>query len=80
MYMSKSFGEVLEKDNDKVLFDILVKVSHIYTREEIYEGVKGNIARYGLKPIHTEYNYLDKKFSQQKKHLGKAKKETSRMW
>ena len=60
--MPKTFGEVLKKDNDKALFDILVKVFHIYTREEIYEGVKGNVVRYGLKPIHNEYNYLDNEY------------------
>ena len=39
-----------------------MKVSHTCTREEIYEGTKGNVVRYGLKPFHTEYDYLDNKY------------------
>ena len=38
MYILKTFGEVLKKDNNKALFDILVKVSHTYAREEIFKG------------------------------------------
>ena len=62
MYIPKTFGEVFKKDNDKALFDILVKVSHTYTREEIYERVKRNVVRYALNPFHTEYNYLDNEY------------------
>ena len=67
MYILKTFGEVLEKDNNKALFDILVKVSHTYAREEIFKrggggGGEGNVVRYGLKPFHTEYNYLDNEY------------------
>ena len=40
MYIPKTFGEVLKKDNDEALFDILVKVSHTYKREGIYEGAR----------------------------------------
>ena len=39
-----------------------MKVSHTYVREEIYEGAKGNVVRYSLKPFHTEYNYLDNEY------------------
>ena len=63
MYIPKPFGEVLKKDNDEALFNILVKISHTYTREEIYEGAKGNVVRYGLKPFHTKYHCLDNEYS-----------------
>ena len=39
-----------------------MKLSHTYAREENYEGAKGNVVRYGLKPFHTEYNYLDNEY------------------
>ena len=50
------------KYSDKVLFDILVKVSHTYAREKVYEGVKGNVVRYDLKPFHTAHSYLDNEY------------------
>ena len=62
MYIPKTFGEVFKKDNNKALCNISVKVPHTYAREETYEGAKGNVVRYGLKPFHTEYNYLDNEY------------------
>ena len=57
IYFPKTFGEVLKKDNDRVQFELLVKVSHTHTREVMYKGMKGNLVRYGLKPFHNEYDY-----------------------
>ena len=62
MYIPKNFGRIFKKDNDKALFDILVKVSHTYIRVDIYEGKKRNVVRYDLKSFHTEYDYLDNEY------------------
>ena len=58
----KTFGEIIKKDHNKMLFVILMKASHTYRREEICEGTKENVVRYGLNPFHIEYNYLDNEY------------------
>ena len=58
----KTFGEIIKKNHNKMLFVILMKASHTYRREEICEGTKENVVRYGLNPFHIEYNYLDNEY------------------
>ena len=55
VYIPKTFGDILKKDNDSTLFDVLVLIITKYSNEVIYRGMKNNITDYGLKPLHTEY-------------------------
>ena len=58
-YVTKTFGIILEKDNDAVLFYTLLTVLGTNDRESIYNGMKSNVLHYGLKPFYTDYEYLD---------------------
>ena len=59
VYISETFGKVLKRDNDKILFDVLVKHEQTYDRETIFTGMSENVQRYGLKAFYTEYDNLD---------------------
>ena len=59
VYIPKTFADVLKKDNHKVIFDLLIATLAVQDRETIYNGMKSNVVHYGLKPFHTEYEYLD---------------------
>ena len=59
VYIPETFGNVLKRDNEKILFDVLVKHEQTYDRETIFTGMSGNVQRYGLKAFYTEYNNLD---------------------
>ena len=61
-YIPKTFADVLKKDNDKVIFDLLITTLDVEDRKTIYNGMKGNVVRYGLKPFPTEYEYLDNEY------------------
>ena len=59
VYIPETFGKVLKRDNDKILFDVLVKHEQTYDRETIFTGMRENVQRYRLKAFYTEYNNLD---------------------
>ena len=46
-------------NNDKILFNVLVKYEQTYDRETVFTGMSGSVQRYGLKAFYTEYNNLD---------------------
>ena len=46
----------------KVIFDLLITTVAVQDRKTIYNGIKSNVAQYGLKPFHTEYKYLDNEY------------------
>ena len=58
----KTFVDVFKKDNDKVIFDLLITTLAVQDRETIYNGMKSNVVHYSLKPLHTEYEYLDNEY------------------
>ena len=58
----KTFGVILKKDNGSTLFYVLVLTKTKHLTEVIYRGMKDNVANYGLKPFHTEYEHLDNKY------------------
>ena len=58
----KTFGEILKKHNDALLFDVLYKIARSHNREDIYSAMKSNVIHYGLKHFHTEYGYLDSEY------------------
>ena len=58
-YVTKTFGIILEKDNDPVLFYTLLTVLGTNDRESIYNGMKSNVLHHSLKPFYTDYKYLD---------------------
>ena len=62
MYIFKTFGEIVKKDNDPLLLDVLNKIARSHGREEIYSAMKSKVIYYGLKPFHTEYSYLDSEY------------------
>ena len=62
IYISKTFGEILKKRNDQLLFDVSYKILQSHDREEIYSRMKSNVIHYGLKAFHTEYGYLDSEY------------------
>ena len=59
VYIPETFGKVLKRDNDTILFDVLVKHEEIYDRKTIFTGMSKNIQRSGLKAFYTEYDNLD---------------------
>ena len=59
IYIPETFGKVLKRDNDKILFDVLVKHEQTYNRETIFTRMSENVQRYGLKAFYTEYDKLD---------------------
>ena len=59
VYTPKTFGDILKKDNENILFDVLVLIKTKHSREVIYRGIKDNVTNYGLKTFHTEYEPLD---------------------
>ena len=59
VYIPKTFGKFLKRDNDKILFDVLVKHEQTYDRETIFTGMSENVQRYRLKAFYTEYDNLD---------------------
>ena len=59
VYIPETFGKVLKRDNDKILFDVLAKHEQTYDRETIFTGMSENVERYGLKFFYTEYDNLD---------------------
>ena len=59
LYIPETFGKVLKIDDDKILFDVLVKHQETYDRETIFTRMSGNVQRYGLKAFYTEYNNLN---------------------
>ena len=58
VYIPETFGKVLKRDNDKILFDVLVKHEQTYDRKTIFTGMSENVQRYGLKTFYTEYDNL----------------------
>ena len=62
VYIPKIFGDILKKDNDNTLFDLLVSIITKHSKEVIYRGIRDNITNYGLKPFHTEYEHLDHEY------------------
>ena len=63
VYMPKTFGDILKKDNESTLFDVLVLIKIKYSREAIYRGMNDNVTNYGLKSFHTKYEHLDNEYS-----------------
>ena len=59
IYITKTFGEILKKDNDPALFDTLLTVREIHGRETIYNRMKDNVINYGLKPFYMDYEHVD---------------------
>ena len=59
VYIPETFGKVLKRGNDKILFDVLAKHEQTYDRETIFTGMSENVQRYGLKAFNTEYTNLD---------------------
>ena len=59
VYIPKTFGDILKKDKDSILFDVLVLIKTKYLRKVIYRGIKDNITNYTLKYFHTECEQLD---------------------
>ena len=47
IYITESFGEILKKDNNPALLDILLTVREIHNRETIYNRSKDNVMNYG---------------------------------
>ena len=62
VYIPKIFGDILKKDNDSTLFDLLLSIITKHSKEVIYKGIRDNITNYGLKPFHTEYEHLDHEY------------------
>ena len=62
VYIPKTFADVLKKENNKVIFNLLITTRTVHNRETIYNGMKGNVVRYGLKPFDTEYEYLNNEY------------------
>ena len=62
VYIPKTFGDILKKGNDSILFDVLVLIKTKQLRGFIYRGMKDNITNYGLKFFHTEYEHLDNEY------------------
>ena len=59
VYRPETFGKVLKRDNDRILFDVLIKHVATYDRETIDREMTGNVERHGLKPFYKRYNNLD---------------------
>ena len=59
VYIPETFGKVLKRGNDKILFDVLAKHEQTYDRETIFTAMSENVQRYGLKAFNTEYANLD---------------------
>ena len=59
VYIPKTFGDILKKDKDSILFDVLVLIKTKYLRKVIYRGIKDNITNYTLKYFRTECKQLD---------------------
>ena len=62
VYIPKTFGDILKKDNDNTLFDMLVLIKTKHLREVIYREMKDNVTNYRLKSFHTEYKHLDSEY------------------
>ena len=62
VYIPKTFGDILKKDNDSTLFDMLVLIKTKHLREVIYREMKDNVTNYRLKSFHTEYKHLDSEY------------------
>ena len=62
VYIPKTFGDILKKDNDRTFFEVLVLIKTKHLREVIYRGMKDNVTNYGLKSFHTEYEHLDNEY------------------
>ena len=58
IYITKTFGTILKKGNDPVLFDTLLTVLGTNDRERIYSGMKNDVLHYGLKSFYSDYEYL----------------------
>ena len=59
VYIPETFDKVLKRENDKILFDVLVKHEQTYDRETTFTGMSGNVQSYALKAFCTEYDNLD---------------------
>ena len=62
VYIPITFADVLKKDNNKVIFDLSITTLAKEDRETIWNGMKGNVVHYGLKPFPTRYKYLDNEY------------------
>ena len=58
IYISKTFGTILKKGNDPVLFDTLLTFLGTNDRARIYSGMKNDVLHYGLKSFYSDYEYL----------------------
>ena len=62
VYIPKTFPDIFKKDKNKVIFNLLTTILAVQDRETIYNGMKSNVAHYGLKPFHKEFEYLDNEY------------------
>ena len=62
VYIPKTFGNTLKKDNDSTLFDVLLLIKSRDLKKVIYRGMNDNVTNYGLKSFHTEYEHLDNEY------------------
>ena len=49
VYIPKTFGYIIKKDNGSSLFDVLVLIKIKHLRKVIYRGMKDSITNYALR-------------------------------
>ena len=62
VYITKTYGDVLKKDNGSTLFEVLVLIKTKHFRKVIYIGIKDNWNNYALKSLHIECKHLDNEY------------------